>query len=53
MGCVKGLILQTQNYRIIMTQGNSRMSERSPSKVPVQAEWQKTEASNKTNASLQ
>ena len=33
--CMKGLVLQIQNYRISMTQGNSRISERRPSEVPV------------------
>ena len=33
--CMKGLVLQIQNYRISMTQGNNRISERSPSEVPV------------------
>ena len=29
--CMKGLVLQIQNYRISMTQGNNRISERNPS----------------------
>ena len=33
--CMKGLVLQIQNYRISMTQGNNRISKRSPSEVPV------------------
>ena len=33
--CVKVPVLQIQNYRISMTQGNDRISERSPSEVPV------------------
>ena len=32
---IKGLVLQIQNYRIPITQGNNRISERSPSEVPV------------------
>jgi hypothetical protein len=32
---VKGLILQIQNYRISMAQGNNRISERSLSEVIV------------------
>ena len=31
----KGPALQIQNYRISMTQGNNRISKRSPSEVPV------------------
>jgi hypothetical protein len=33
--CVKGPVLQTQNYRISVTRGNNRISERSPREVPV------------------
>jgi hypothetical protein len=33
--CMKGLVLQVQNYRISMTQGNNSESERSPSEGPV------------------
>lgn len=32
---MKGLVLQIQNYRISMTQGDNRLSNRSPSEVPV------------------
>jgi hypothetical protein len=32
--CMKGQALQIQNYRTSMTQGNNRISERSPSEVP-------------------
>jgi hypothetical protein len=32
---VKELVLQIQNYTISMTQGSNRISERSPSEVPV------------------
>lgn len=33
--CVKELVLQNNNYRISMTQGNSRISERSVGEGPV------------------
>jgi hypothetical protein len=33
--CMKGLVLQIQNYRMSMIQGNNRIAERSPSEVPV------------------
>jgi hypothetical protein len=33
--CVKGLVLQNQSYKIFLTQGNSRISQRSPSEDPV------------------
>ena len=33
--CMKVLVLQIQKYRIFMTQGNNRISKRSPSEVPV------------------
>jgi hypothetical protein len=33
--CMKGLVLQIQNYRISMTQGNNKVFERSPSEVSV------------------
>ena len=33
--CMKRLVLQIQNYRIFMTRGNNRISERSPSEVSV------------------
>jgi hypothetical protein len=32
---VKVLVLEIQTYRISMTQGNGRISERSPSEVPL------------------
>ena len=32
---VKGLVLQSQSYRISTTQGMDRISKRSPSEVPV------------------
>lgn len=50
---MKRPVVKIQNYRISMKQGNSRMSERSPSEIPVLAEWQKPEATYKTNASWQ
>ena len=31
MECMKKPVLQIQNYRISMTQGNNRISEKSPS----------------------
>jgi hypothetical protein len=34
LDCVKGLVLQIQNYRISTTPGNNKISERSPSEVP-------------------
>ena len=34
----KGLVLQIQNYRISITQGNNRICKRSPSEVPVLTE---------------
>jgi hypothetical protein len=33
--CMKWLDFQIQNYRISMTQGNSRISKRSPSEDPI------------------
>ena len=33
--CIKRLVLQIQNYRVSMTQGNNKISERSPSEVSV------------------
>lgn len=36
--CIKGLVLWIQNYRIFRTQGNNKISERSPSKIPVSRE---------------
>jgi hypothetical protein len=32
-----------------MTQGNNRISEKSPSEVPVLIKWEKPEALNQTN----
>ena len=51
--CMKGLVLQIQNYRISMTQGNCRISEWSPCEVPVSRDYQKPEALYQTNKSLQ
>jgi hypothetical protein len=45
---MKGLVLQTQSYRISMTQGNNRKSERSPSIDSVE----KPGASNPINDSF-
>ena len=47
--CLKGPILQTPNYRISMIQGNSRISERSSSEVPVLIEQQKPVRSHRTS----
>jgi hypothetical protein len=33
--CMKRLVLQIQNYRLSMSQGNNRISERGLSEVPV------------------
>ena len=51
--CMKGLVLQIQNFRISMTQGNNRIFKRSPSEVPVLIIQQKLEASYQINESLQ
>ena len=32
---MKKLVLQIQSYRISMTQGNNRISERNPNEIPV------------------
>jgi hypothetical protein len=32
--CIERLVLQIQNYRISMTQGSNRISERIPSEIP-------------------
>jgi hypothetical protein len=50
---MKGPVLQNQNCRISMTQGNNRMSERSLGEDPVLKVQQKPEASNQTNDSMQ
>ena len=47
------MVLQTQNYRISMTQSNDVTFRRNPSEVPVFIKWQKLEASYQTNDSLQ
>jgi hypothetical protein len=44
---MKGLVQQIQNYRISMTQGDDRVSERRPSEVPVLIKQQKPEATTK------
>jgi hypothetical protein len=46
---MKGLVLQIQSYRISMTQGNNRKSERSSSEDPALIVKQKPEASNQTS----
>ena len=51
--CMKGSVLQIQNYRVSMTQGDNRISKRSPSEGPILIELQKPEASDQTNESLQ
>jgi hypothetical protein len=33
--CMKGPVLQTQNYKIFTTQGNNRISKRSPREVSI------------------
>ena len=33
--CMKGSVLQIQNYRVSMTQGDNRISKRSPSEGPI------------------
>ena len=50
---MKGSVLQIQNYRISMTQGNNRISKRSPSEDPVLIVQQQPEAANQINDSLQ
>lgn len=47
---MKGLILLIQNYRISMTQGYNRVSEKNRSEVPVLIEFPKPEASNQTKS---
>ena len=47
--CTKEAVLQFQNYRISMTQGNNRKSERSSSEDPALIVKQKPEASNQTS----
>ena len=51
--CTKKLVLHIPNYRISVTQGINRMSERNPSEVLVLTEKQKPEVSNQTSDSLQ
>jgi hypothetical protein len=46
-------VLKIQTHRISMTQSNNRISERSPSENSVSMMYQKAEALNQTNASLQ
>lgn len=48
----QGQSYQIQNHSISMTQGNNRIWERYPRKVPVLIEEQKTEASYQTIESL-
>ena len=49
----KGLVLKTHSDRISLTQGNSRISERSFGEGPVLMVNQKPEALNQNNSSLQ
>lgn len=46
MKCIKGPVLQVQNYRISMTQ-------RSPSEVPILVVYQNSQASNQIKDLLQ
>ena len=50
---VKGPVLHNKSYRISRTQGNSKISERSPRAGPVWRVEQKPESLNHTNDSLQ
>ena len=50
--CVKGPVRQILTYRISMTQGNNRISERSPSEVPALTGKQKPETSYQTKKLL-
>lgn len=43
--CMKPLVLQIQNYRTSITQGNNGIPESSSREVPVLTEWQKPEVS--------
>ena len=45
---MKMLVLQIQKYRISMTQGNNRVSEKGPREGPVFIVHQKPEASDQT-----
>lgn len=53
MEFMKGSVLKIQNYSISMTQGNNRVSEKSPSEVPLLTEQQKPESLFQTENSLQ
>jgi hypothetical protein len=50
---MKEPVLLIQNFRISMTQGNNRITLRSPSEDPILMVSQKPETSNQTNDSLQ
>jgi hypothetical protein len=50
---MKELVLNIQNCRSSVTLGKNRISERTPSKVPVSKEQQKPKAIYHTNKSLQ
>ena len=48
--CMKGLVLQIQNYRISMTQGNNRIFEKSLSAVLVLIVYQNPGALDQTKS---
>jgi hypothetical protein len=50
---VEGPVLLTQSCRISMTQGNNKITERSPGEDPILTVSQKPETSNQTRDSLQ
>lgn len=51
--CVKGLVLQIQNYRIYITHANNRISERSPCEDLLFIELQNPEVSYQASKLLQ
>lgn len=51
--CIKGPVLQDQNYRTSTAQVSYRIPERSPSEAPGLMDEQKPEASYQTKESLQ
>ena len=53
LGCMKWPALLIQSGRISMTQGNKRITGRSPSEDPILMESQKPETSNQSSNSLQ
>ena len=50
---MKGPVVQIQNYRLSVTQGNNRIFEKSPSEVLVLTEEQKPEILYQANDHLQ